>query len=405
MSLQSVTRYSIIFMHESVTRFMVAIAPESASQFPESYLRDVARMPKLTVLDLGIYVPASIVEDALIDLISNLSRLESIILPKYHLTSKVVTQLSTLEWLERIYVHHRTTGVDYSQDATVFSPQLSRGVFPRLWELSLTARLEHIRPLFANLCPVNITDIHIESLEWQSPSSIYEFLLSLREACVNLRLLCLRLLDEYGLVRADRPHPDAQQRTSSMKQITIEHLRPLLTISNLVSFEISHVYPLLLVQSDIEAIAMAWPLIQNLVLNCAPIVAFEPSLLTPYALLPFAKRCPHVERLGIYMNASNVDVPPSLSLEPFKDLRLLCAGVSHIADKESVALFLSRILPPHCQVECGILWSPEFAGEMLRKDLEQRFDVWTEVEQLVPLLTKSRLQEREILLRQHCKSV
>jgi len=200
-------------------------------------------------------------------------------------------------------------------------------------------------------------------------------------------------LDEYGLARADRRHPINVQ-----KQITIHTISPLLTLSQIVSFEISHVYPLRISQSDIERIAASWPVIQNLILNCAPIVSSEPSTLTPYALLPFAKHCPHLERLGIYMDASVVDVPPSLPLEPFKDLTLLCAGVSHITDKESVALFLSRILPLRCQVECGILWSPEFAGEQLRKELEKRFDIWTEVEHLVPVLTRSRFQERERLL-------
>ena len=80
-------------------------------------------------------------------------------------------------------------------------------------------------------------------------------------------------------------------------------------------------------------------------------------------------------------------------------------GVSNIQDEGSVALFLSHLCPIGCEIEYGVTWHADLedmshdngntvAAEELVKEVTKRCGKWSEVEKMLPLLTKLRVEER-----------
>ena len=89
-------------------------------------------------------------------------------------------------------------------------------------------------------------------------------------------------------------------------------------------------------------------------------------------------------------------------------------GVSQIDDEGAVALFLSRLCPLGCEIECGVTSNSNLEArpanldddnddsatgmtpvEFLR-EVNNRRTKWSEVQRLLPLLTRSRMEEREL---------
>jgi hypothetical protein len=172
-----------------------------------------------------------------------------------------------------------------------------------------------------------------------------------------------------------------------------------LKLTNLTTLEIAHQYPLALKLHDIERLASSWPALETLLLNTEP-VYLDASSLTLESLTPFAKHCPKLTHLGIFLDATTVETPLALSVTSptpvFQRLRRLSMGVSIIKDDDTVALYLSQLLPPRCRLDCGITWdeSKDVNHEVSRK-IQERCDMWSRVADLLPVLTRLRLEERE----------
>jgi len=101
------------------------------------------------------------------------------------------------------------------------------------------------------------------------------------------------------------------------------------------------------------------------------------------------------------------------NIKRFKKLTTLSVGVSHIEDEGAVALFLSRLCPLGCEIECGVTSNSnledrpadlddndDFATGMMPaeflREVNKRRTKWNEVQRLLPLLTRSRMEEREL---------
>lgn len=102
-------------------------------------------------------------------------------------------------------------------------------------------------------------------------------------------------------------------------------------------------------------------------------------------------------------------------------------GVSRITDPGAAALFLSQVCPLGCEIEYGVTWQYEYDGSpfagmhgalnlnlnvgagvaggdgvegptttasQLMADVTKRCDGWKEVEKMLPLLTRLRMEER-----------
>ncbi|KAJ2915065.1 hypothetical protein MD484_g5347, partial [Candolleomyces efflorescens] len=117
-----------------------------------------------------------------------------------------------------------------------------------------------------------------------------------------------------GGQHGDSTKPGAQPDQKGKRKAAAVKLEPKFALK---SFEISHHLPMDLSQEDVEMIAQRWGgCIEKLTLCCEPMAAFglsqTPSTnshrwgttLTLAALLPFARHCPELRELGLFVDAT-----------------------------------------------------------------------------------------------------
>lgn len=391
-------------MHSGVKRFAFHLPDDVGNSSLRPFFNDIKnRMSRLSHIDIRTNLPMNILESETIDLLSSLPNLQKVTTPRFFLTSHLADCLSKLPRLGCIeFQYDEVQGTGDSADVAVFHPQLSEGAFPSLYDLGLTAAYPDAqRFLTIPFSPPNVTMLYIESPTLESPSDIHELLTAISENCQMLRLLALispRQSISVDNGNADSNAPSTSEAESSSKQVTIETLKPVFACSNLTSLEIIHQYPLALTQKDLEALALRWPSLETLNLNTEP-RDLSSSPLTFEALFPFARHCPHLIYLGLFVNASTDSIPSFDAKTPFplfKRLQRLAMGLSIIESTTPVTTFLSQILPIECEVDSGLIWdeSFDFDGEA-REIVRMRFDKWAVVNELLPMLTKVRMQERE----------
>ncbi|KAG6867656.1 hypothetical protein C0993_012675 [Termitomyces sp. T159_Od127] len=384
----------VIFMHKNVKSFAFCLPLECImSRSLDRAVEDiVTRMPKISLIDLRFEFSIGLIEEGVIRLLSGLPNLHRIILPRFCLTAKIAEAASRLGKLQTLeYQYHCYQGQGKRSDVVDFRPKLTEGSFPSLFDLSMTITLaDATNFLTIPFSPPNLTIMYLDSPVTETPITLSAFLNTIPEACPLLKSLTV----------ASASHSDLDFTSAPEKEdcITIDTLRPLLKCPNLTSFEIDHHYPLRLESSDIEEIATSWPGAETLVLNIQP-AYLDNSNLTLRALLPFARHCPKLQMLGLFMNATTTDLPTAdhasaYQLPAFRSLRCLSVGVSLIQEEGAVALFLSQICPPHCGIEMGVTWENAVSQDVVDK-LEPRLKKWEKVEELLPLLTKLRIEERE----------
>ncbi|KAG6879095.1 hypothetical protein C0992_005240 [Termitomyces sp. T32_za158] len=384
----------VIFMHKDVKSFALRLPRENiaSSNLARAFEDIVTRMPKISLIDLRFEFSVRLIEEDVIRLLSDLPNLQRVILPRFCLTAKVAEAASRLSKLQTLeYQYHWYQGQGDRGDIADFRPKLTEGSFPSLFDLSMTITFaDATNFLTIPFSPSNLTIMYLDSPATETPITLSAFLSTISEACPLLKSLTV----------ASASHNDPELTSPLKKEdcVTIKTLRPVLKCPNLISFEIDHHYPLHLELSDMEEIATSWPGVETLLLNNQP-AYLDNSNLTLRALLPFALHCPKLQMLGLFMNATTTDFPAAdcasaYQLPTFRSLRCLSVGVSLIQEEGAVALFLSQICPLHCGIEMGVTWESSVSQEVVDK-LEPRLKKWEKVEELLPLLTKLRFEERE----------
>ncbi|KAJ6513423.1 hypothetical protein C8R45DRAFT_858067 [Mycena sanguinolenta] len=388
---------AVIFMQPTVKHFTFwlpeTIVPDD-SHLP--FFRDVvSRMPRLTTLDIRTNVPMRTIEDNVIFMLQTLTKLRKVVVPRFWITTRIAQTLQHLEDLGCVeFQYGSEQGCGDPTDIEVFRPTLTTGAFPSLFDLSLTCTVEDCTSFMRqSSSPMNLTALYVDSRLIESPGALHELLAVLAETC--------QLLESLGIVTQvnDAEPLQVLADVPSEERINSSTLRPLQNFPNLTIFEITHQYPLDLKLADLERLARSWPSLRKLMLNNEPVVSNECSL-TLEALIPFVKHCPELEQLGLFINASTAELPLDYRLPAspqFKKLRRLSMGVSLIFDAGPVALFLSQICPLNIYLESGITWEIEGQREQhpLLGSISERCGMWAKVEELLPLLTKLRLEERE----------
>ncbi|KAF8151349.1 hypothetical protein B0H34DRAFT_861875 [Crassisporium funariophilum] len=393
----------VMFMHRGIKHFAVQLPPELETISPRPFFQDIAaRMPNLENIDIRSNIPMRAIEAETIDLLQRLPKLTKVLFPRFYCTTEVAEALSRLEHLGTIefrYIPEQGCGCE--DDVKPFQPVLTEGAFPALWDYSLTALFDDAaRFLDATFAPTNLTMLYLDSDIIETSESINRILSVVAENCQLLKFLALvslrdaSSLDSYdGFLAAPGT------------KITIDTLKPVLKLPNLSTMEIVHQYPLSLREEDIELLASSWPSLETLILNNEPVLLVN-SNLTLGSLLPFAKHCPKLTHLGLFLDASSVEDfldPAAASLPfspvaPFKTLQRLSMGVSIIKENQGdrVAEYLSQILPLGCKIDGGITWDESRevsvpATEILRVRCEE----WAKVQELLPMCTRLRIGERE----------
>ncbi|KAF9244498.1 hypothetical protein BU15DRAFT_85881 [Melanogaster broomeanus] len=284
-----------LFLHRRL-RHLTVTAPSHYRPRPSFYKDLCARAPQLHTLNLYIRYPGTPIEDDLRMLLRNLPELRKIVLPEFHVTSSLIEELSRAKNIGVVeFSHDQELGYGDRRNVDTFAPVLAQGAFPSLWDLSLAAKIDDVDRFFrSNFAPINITSLYINAYDDHHPSEVHDLLLTLSQQCQLLSKL----------------------------------------FPNLVAFELVHKYPLRITLDEIEELASKWP---------HSILDEDAFTLDLRALLPFARHCPSLQRLGLYINATEAEIPSvHSSVEPFRSLRILYLGTSQARDQRAVATFLSR---------------------------------------------------------------
>jgi hypothetical protein len=290
------------------------------------------------------------------------------------------------------FEHGPEQGFGEENDVNSFSPVLEQGAFPVLWDLAITAPLgDIIQFINADFAPINITSLYISTYLELEPEQLHTLLVTLSKKCRLLSQLYIKLL-----------HIPAQLELELVpsKQITFDTLRPLLSFPNLTTFEVTHRYPVHITLEEIEELASRWPSLEYLSLNEEPLIMHDFTL-DLRALIFFARHCPNLRRLGLFMDATAAKTYPMQELKPLPALCALSVGTSKVRDPDTVAAFLSHLCPPGCELEVGITWPSYGSGThgMLNitvlLEIHDRSTPWETVKNLLPVLIQLRREERE----------
>ena len=410
----------VMFMHANVRRLAIRLpifldltdssqASISPGGFPalKSFFADVVdRMPDLTHLNMKINYAISKVENEVAELLCGLKKLKKLTGPRYSVTTNLMNVLSRLEFLGCIeFQYSDDQGLGDPEDVTQFRPTVEEGAFPSLWDLSLAISYQDFtRFINAPFAPTNLKMLYIDSQLFEAPEDVKVMLASLSENCQLLETLAL-------LSRVDVPNGILGFDPADEQCITFDTLKSLLNCPNLTSFELVHGCPVMMTQDEIEELAEKWPSLEALLLNNEPGFINNANL-TLDALLPFARHCPRLRHLGLFINASTIgqsyNSTPTSSLSPskriraprdppkFKSLKKLSMGVSPISDINGVTLFLSSILPNACRVESGVTWDEKLhIPHDISRAIRVRCERWTQVEDMLPGMVEVRQEERE----------
>jgi hypothetical protein len=401
-------------MSESVRSLTFEVAFDET--FPrQPFFQDIVdRTPFLTYLDMRTKELARDIEADFLELIRGLRKLRKVVVPLYHLTSRVMETLSTLEDLGTIQFEFYKQGKGIKEDLEVFNPTLTEDGFSSLWDLSLSAHLIHCTTFLKGPhAPAHLTSVYIHAMSVESEASVHQFFTAIAEQCPLVQALYLECLPGSTL------STQWNASTVEFEPLTVNTLKPLFDCFRLITFELMHPVPLSLTMEDLEEISSKWSSLEVIILNCEPVLAVDVrSNLNLHAVLPFARNCRNLIRLGLFINATAADIPSATEIpEPFPQLAELRFGVSAIAETGPVALFLSRVCSVGCFVATGVTWpyleveSPvtlESAGVIttwcsvsitlphacfVLTTVQQR---WEQVDLFLPLLTKLRMEEREM---------
>ena len=385
---------SVMFMHPRVKAFEIWLPDELESNSPRPFFEDVAvRMPNLINLSIQSYVAIHDYEEDMVDLLIRLPKLQVVTFPRFYLTSKLTEVLSTLPTVGVINFQY-FQGCGQPDDVVRYTPILTEGAFPVLWDFSQTARFDDVaRFLGLEFAPNNLTSLYVDSSIFETAASIEMLLTAVADNC--------QLLESLAVVSSRDSRSTSMLDYEDQHKITFDYLKPLLHLPNLKVLEIFHQLPLALKQEDLEILSICWPALKSLNLNNEPVILTQ-SNLSVEALLPFARHCPNLTHLGLFLNAVALELPlPSSvagSITPFKRLERLSMGVSIIHDDNSVALYLSYLLPSGCTIDCGITWDNCEAGDPeLLREVQQRCDRWMKVDKMLPVLVQLRMEEKERL--------
>ncbi|KAI0738351.1 hypothetical protein C8Q80DRAFT_1347940 [Daedaleopsis nitida] len=413
-------RLSLMFMHENIKEFAVGLSPTPKYSL-KVYCEEIAlRMPRLTKLDLRFSCSVREFEADLCTLLGALPKLQSVTMPRYTLTTKIIEALSRKEHLGiASFEYDYKQGVGDPTDVLDWSPSLEEGAFPALYDLNVSAQLPHfLRVLAAPFFPANLRLLYVHATHAVGPPLVHAFLAAVAESC--------QLLTELALVCGGDAQPlRFRARPAAEERISMDTLRPVLKCPQLVLFELSCETPLALTQADVEELAAGWPTLEVLVLAPYPIPLplpqeSEGGALTLAALVPFARHCPNLRTLALHLSVGgpHAHIPAlGTAVRPFRKLTRLDVGTSPLASPEAVkgvGRVLSELCPADCELVCGVTWpwpagwQSEFGGDAfvadspedvevlgtLLEEMQAGFARWEEVAKTLPLLVQVRAEER-----------
>jgi hypothetical protein len=392
---------SVFFMFPTVTCLHIWVnGIEDNSQKFDEYCQEIrSRLPHLTELHIRTNSPASAFAAAVTGLVGDLPHLEECNLPKYGLTTELVLALSRLPKLQEVHSMTATgdppSPIHISDTEAIDFYELAEGAFSSLTWLRLTVNFRNIRNLMVHAhAPQFLVALMCDALHNEAPHQIFELATAVAAACPHLEVLTLT-----SSVPTEAVDPQAYRACGWGS------LRPVLKCRSLVELVVRHTLPLKITVENLEEIARdrtTWKYIK-----LAPFPAFHLSprpTLNFSALLPFARYCPRLQGLGLFLDG-NVQLPEVSKEVQFTSLIELELGYSPISEQNvgAVATFLAGICTTPVKIETEWETSPVVLTP--GAELESRATQWKQVETLQNELCKSRSSMRAAIWEQETLEV
>ncbi|ESK87353.1 hypothetical protein Moror_11716 [Moniliophthora roreri MCA 2997] len=342
------THYSVLFMHPAVQKFEIHVVNTVNAEILGEYFQAVGeRMPNLTFLCVEApQVHHDALQSTLFLLIKALPCLELLKIPSFPNTSLIVAELARSAQLKGLFFTRSSKEVG-TQEFRPFSPEIS---FHSLLALTLHmpyATFTHfIRPNYPSFTPIRYLHIFSTSPTSEAPATVKDLL----ESCANLPGLH-HLWVEFD----SRFSPSAPETRSAVDLIHFQHISPILQNTRITEFRLTHLFPLILTQNDIENIAFSWKNLVSIDLNHDP-KTDPPSdcteSITLNATVPFSRHCPLLRVLCLRMLpcVKVVDMDPTIGVMRYMDT-FSPGYIQSDIDDVQVSLFLSRVLPWGCRIE------------------------------------------------------
>ncbi|KIO33673.1 hypothetical protein M407DRAFT_241022 [Tulasnella calospora MUT 4182] len=316
--------------------------------------------PNLRELRLNTDFAISTVEEEVLDLLKEMSRLERLILPRFWTNDRlfgVVAGLPSLQYIGQRKSYWWGNSDDTDGGLMPAIEALQKDAFPALQDITYdTLNLFESKKLFTHPhAPKQLISLCVTSNKLETPHQVQDFLSAISETLVNLQDL------DIGLTF---PVSDAPDHSTD---VTFATLQPVTLLPKLSHFGLATHFPIKMDDAELDAWTdCAWGRrLKVLWLNETPAYAIQREIksdLTLKALDILARNCRNLEELSIFVNATEVPKTDSgkaggqtleqLVLEgqskeqvtEYKKLRYLNLGVSHISSSSNVANYIADLI-------------------------------------------------------------
>jgi hypothetical protein len=284
--------------------------------------------------------------------IRQMRSLRRLTMPVFRNTSLVLEAAAALPHLDEFKL--MWTQSVMSNDPVVARPVLAPDAFSALGHLAMCGSLEDIGGVLEHRFARNLSSLKTQSANFfESPSQVATFLSQLPSRCPQLKSLALELRATSRAIAVVNPEVP----------LGFEDIRPVCALQKLKQLRIYHTIILAINDADLDAILSNMPQLIELRLGSRPVILDEPcpSPLSLAALHVVSRRCPRMERLGLFLEtdlSSIATAQADVSAPPFGFLSELDMGSSLLREEniEGVCAGLSRVLPSHCSISSGAGW-------------------------------------------------
>ncbi|KAG5653359.1 hypothetical protein H0H81_000860 [Sphagnurus paluster] len=343
----------------------------------KNFFQDVLRRsPQIEHLEFCSYIPFNDIAQTLSSFLVGLQNLRTIHLYEGLLASSVITALSKCRLLEFIHMTkiEETDPVPENayKDLLNYIPSMDFGAFASLRGIDVKAHLWNVASFLQSEFPAaRLRRIVVMTLMVEDNMSVQTFYSVVAETCPLIEFLDLQVIYDVAFDESER--------------LPLTALKPLFSCTSLATFNLSTPIPLDFDDSDVLILASSWRHIRELNLNPRPMV-YQPEGKHPTlsAMLHFAKYCPQLVSLGLYIDTSSIPAPSGRQAIPkLESLRLGLAGTTY--KSEELALFLADVTPLSCSIS-------GFHDTTTRAKINIAIAKWTKVGNLLPILRNVHAQ-------------
>lgn len=318
------------------------------------------RMPHISHLSLIIGNMRGIYDLHFSELLSGLHHLEIISFTRHSLSPQLLSSMSFLPELRIIDVDQGRLGSDPFFASERADSQLwhmspftfHNRTFKSLRQLSMSfPDFGDARSFFelprSPSPTLEVLDIIITFPRKMGRQETRVFLERLGVLCHNLRVLRIEMVAPATTVA----------QVIGIESLDFSSLEPILAFPYLTGFTIVHTWPLDISDSDVENLSRRWPALESLSLNRHPAVVLPPKL-SLSAIVHFARWCPHMTHLSLYINATVVSLPRVLYRLPssFRCFNVGASPFPFTANQGTLDVIVSllvSVLPSGCSIGTG----------------------------------------------------